>query len=218
MKPWQKRLVPVVRVRPDARKNLLTHFNKLPMREGLRFWIPIEVDSLIELAGAQETISPPLTDADWDAEAREALRRIGKQAQRLDKCFQSLPPVAFREVLKEVAPATGTPLWLGPFFFKKLAEAMLGLASNRPPANPKGGRPSNPSDSVAAYYAKRIAEDYELLTGKCAAPGSDRKLEESGRRNEFERLLEKVYTNLGIDASAEVQARKLKAREKTKSK
>ena len=67
---------------------------------------------------------------------------------------------------------------------------------------------------VAGDVARRTARAYELLTGKRATPGGNRVSDE---RNEFERLLQKVYANLGIEASAEVHARKL-VREKTKPK
>jgi hypothetical protein len=48
--------------------------------------------------------------------------------------------------------------------------------------------------------AERTASVYTLLTGKPARPGTADRTEGT-LRNEFERLLEKVYANLGIDAS-----------------
>jgi hypothetical protein len=91
-------------------------------------------------------------------------------------------------------------------FYERLADVGE-RAAKRPPINIRGGRPQEPITIVADYLANRIAEDYELLTGKRATAGtSDRVFDE---RNEFEQLLGEVYANLGIAASAEVQARKL---------
>ena len=55
---------PVVQVRPEARQNLIRHFSELPVRDELRFWIDIEVDSLLELARTWQKV-PPIPEGKW---------------------------------------------------------------------------------------------------------------------------------------------------------
>jgi hypothetical protein len=82
MKSWQKRLLPPVRVKPDARERLLKYFNDLPVRDDLRFWIRIEVDALIERVKLEITATRPIEDSDWNAEARESLQKLGNASEK----------------------------------------------------------------------------------------------------------------------------------------
>ena len=95
--------------------------------------------------------------------------------------------------------------------FRILGE-QSGKAAKKDAAKSKGGRPQKPETENAQRVAQWAADFYTLLTGKAATPGSDRITEE---RSEFERFLGNVYDALGINASAEVQARSRRAREKS---
>jgi len=195
---------PVVQVRPEARQNLIRHFSELPVRDELRFWIDIEVDSLLELAGTWQKV-PPIPEGKWNAEARRSVKQFEALARKLHDHCRSMPFAAWRALFNK-AELGYSALGVEPAFYKRLAE-VAGEVAKQPSENSKGGRPEGPITPIAEYVANRIAQDYELLTGRRAAPGTRDRVED--QRNDFERLLEKVYANLGIEASAEVQARKL---------
>jgi hypothetical protein len=198
-RPHKGSLLPILRVRQDARENLIRHFNTLPVREGLRFWIDTEVRWLIVSAKMYLVFGPFMSDSEWFTGAKESLERFGKLALKMAECIDSMPHSAWEGLLRQVAPKVGTPLFLSKGFFPLLAEMTLALAK-RPAANPKGGRHHKPTGYLAMMVAERTASVYTLLTGKPARPGTADRTEGT-LRNEFERLLEKVYANLGIDAS-----------------
>jgi len=218
MKRWQEKIRPPTKIRKNARENLIAHFNKLTVRDDLRAWIQVEVRWLL-ISASLPSLSvkiPPPEFKEWDAEAAASIKQFGKLATKLGQCLRAMPPSA-RAALFEKGPTVlgYSVLGLEEVFYKKLVEA-AGQISSRPA---EGGRPVRWGSLVAEDMTRRTAGIYELLTGKRAGPGSNRSdAAEDGQRNEFENLLSKVFTNLGIDASAEVQAKKLRTGEKTKDK
>jgi hypothetical protein len=201
---------PVVKVKAAARQNLIRHFNDLPVREELRFWINIEVDSLLELVSYWEK-RPPIPEGKWNAKAQKSVKQFGGLARKLHKHCVSLPQEAWRALFNKGPELGYSALGLQAAFYKRLAEVADEVARHTP-KNSKGGRPKELITPIAEYVADRIAEDFELLTGRRATAGTSSRIEE--HRNDFERLLGKVYANLGIEASAEVQAKKLPERRK----
>ena len=205
--------LPVLVMKQDTRENLIRHFSALTVKENLRFWIDMEVRWLIISAKMYLLLGPPFSDSEWSAGAKESLRRFSQLARKMGECIDSMPHAAWEALFKQVAPKARTPLFLSRGFFPLLAEEALAL-TKCPAANPKGGRYRKPASYLAITVAERTASAYTLLTGKPARPGTADRVE-GALRNEFEGLLSKVYANLGIDASAEVQARQLRDREKT---
>ena len=157
--------------------------------------------------------TPPPEFTEWNAESVASVKQFGALASKMAVCLHRMPPGAWMALFQR-GPALGhAVLGLEKGFYEKLAKGAE-RAGSRALKKPKGGRPIKWTHHVAGDVARRTARAYELLTGKRATPGGNRVSDE---RNEFERLLQKVYANLGIEASAEVHARKL-VREKTKPK
>ena len=71
------------------------------------------------------------------------------------------------------------------------------------------------SGSLAKDIAHHAAGHFEFFTGRKAAPGRDRI---TRKPNAFEEFLAAVFDALGVEASAEFEAKKLRSREKTKQK
>ena len=142
-RPHKGSLLLILRVRQDARENLIRHFNRLRVREGLRFWIDTEVRWLIVSAKMYLVFGPFMSDSEWFTGAKESLERFGKLGLKMGECIDSMPHSAWEGLLRQVAPKVGTPLFLSKGFFPLLAEMTLALAK-RPAANPKGGAITNP--------------------------------------------------------------------------
>ena len=144
---------------------------------------------------------------------RGVLQRIDRQSQQLIECIEQLPPNTFDAI--RIALCTrplGEPVLELPLDklqlpprsrlvadLKQLHEACSRALRRRRPGNRLASEVTN----VTAFY-------YMSLTGKTAAPGVNSYTEQ---RSEFECLLTDIFDVLGIDASAERQAKNL-ARQK----
>jgi hypothetical protein len=192
----------------EIREELEEILDALPVREELRFLISIEAGRMlkwVEIAEIEESLPLPLGT---DAESKKAAERVFKLARQLDDTLLSMPLGAWSIIKSEIGETEPTTIGS-----RLLARARLGPA--QPPIKSKGGRPVKSSTRRARYLATTAAGSYRMLTGKPATPGCDRV---SGERNAFEGFLTEVFAVLGVGASSEVQAKALRAREKTKKK
>jgi hypothetical protein len=151
--------LPVLDMKQDARENLIRHFSALTVKEGLRFWIDMEVRWLIVSAKMYLLLGPPFSDSEWSAGAKESLRRFSQLARKMGECIDSMPHAAWEVLFKQVAPKARTSLFLSRGFFPLLAEEALAL-TKCPATNPKGGRYQKPASHLAIAHRQCLHASY----------------------------------------------------------
>jgi len=159
--------------------------------------------------------------------AQEAVVQFTNLVKRLIRCIDEMPPNAVRSIASEtraddllvalaLAKETSRPSWEPhPYILRIALNNLLPgaiKASEKRVARSKGGAPVK---QLPREVAEIAAKAYERITGKEATPArnfvTDKPLG-------FEKFLEEVYCVLGVQVSAEDQAKLLRRREKTHQK
>lgn len=195
----------IIQIDDGLRARLEAALASAPVAEDRRHSIPDEA-ALIYLAASFASINKlPRANEIGGTAARRELDMLVELSYKLRRHILSMHREALGAIESEPGQAR-PPLLIVDDLRELIAVAARARDVIEPTPTRRGRRP----DKQAVATTKFVANVFERLTGRQAAPGYDAYDE---RRSAFESLLGDVFDALGIDANAERQA-KLLARDK----
>ncbi len=178
---------------------------RAPVREDQRHTIPDLAARIYLVASLASVNKLPRANQAGGTAARRELETLDKLSRKLGEHILSMRRDALGAIESELGQARH-PLRV----VDDLRELIAAVERAHDTIELTPARRGRRADKQASMTTKFVADVFERLTGKRAAPGYDAY---SDSRSEFEQLLDDVFAALDIDANAERQAKKF-ARDK----